>query len=397
MTTTVFNPAATLPHPAKERIYYLDNLRSFIILVVVVFHAALAYMVFFPWWWPVVDTHQNLFFTGLVLLTDDPIMPIMFMIAGYFGLGSLIRYGQAGFWREKLLRIVTPWLLGWLLIAPWSPYFFLLSRLHHPPSFPYFWLHMFFTKTFNQQGVLWFLGVLTVFYLGLSAVYALYKPLGRIAAQGGRPSGLFWIGFLLVPAAVFVFINQFWFDFQWVPVHYVLWVQPTRVSLEAFYFALGVYAYRQQWFAADGYRPRFALWLPVAAVTGAVFLVYKLKVGFLMPLFAERAVHGLLHCFFCLCTTLALVGLFQKYLNRTNPFFSRLALGSYPIYVIHLPIVFFFNLMVRGYDWNIFLKYGVVCALSLVVSYLIGAYVLVLLPMFSPRKRPSHAPASALA
>ncbi len=391
MSATATNPALTAPRIGKERIFYLDNLRSFIVLVVIVFHAALAYMLFAPTWWPVVDTQQNLFFTGVVLLTDVPIMPIMFMIAGYFGLASMVRRGQAAFWREKLLRIVLPWILGFLTIAPWATYFWLLSRLKHPPSFSYFWLHMFFTKTFNNQGPLWFLGVLTVFFLGLSLAYALSKPLGRIATRAGRPDALFWSVFILLVSAVFVIINQFWFDFQWVPVYYVLWVQPTRVSLEAFYFALGVYAYRQQWFVSDGYRPRFALWLPLAAITGAVFFVYKMKVGFLMPEFTERALHALLHCFFCLCCTLALIGLFQKYMNRTGAFLGRLAVGSYAIYVIHYPFVFLFNLMVRGYDWNIYLKYGVVCVLSVTVSYLIGAYILVLLPMFGRRKQPAPA------
>ena len=391
MSATAISPAVTAPRIGKERIYYLDNLRSFIILVVIVFHAALAYMVFAPVWWPVVDTQQSLFFTGLVLLADVPSMPIMFMIAGYFGLATMVKRGQAAFWREKLLRIVLPWVLGFLLVAPWNPYFWLLSRLKHPPTFAYFWLHMFFTKTFNTQAALWFLGVLTVFYLGLSLAYALFKPLGTIAARGDRPDALFWSVFMLLVSAVFVVINGFWFDFQWVPVHYVLWVQPTRVSLEAFYFALGVYAYRQQWFATDGYRPRFALWLPLAVVTGAVFLVYKLKAGFLMPEFQVRALHALLHCFFCLSSTLALVGLFQRYLNRTGALLGRLAVGSYAIYVIHMPIVFFFNLMVRGCDWNIYLKYGVVCLLSVTVCYLIGAYILVLLPMFGRRKQTARA------
>ncbi len=391
MTTTVTNPVITAPRIGKERIYYLDNLRSFIVLVVIVFHAALAYMVFFPVWWPVVDTQQSLFFTGVVVLTDVPIMPIMFMIAGYFGLASLVKRGQAAFWREKLLRIVLPWALGFLVVAPWGPYFWLLSRLKNPPTFAYFWTHMFFTKTYTTQGPLWFLGVLTVFFMGLSLAYALHKPLGQIATSGGRPDALFWSVFMLMVSAVFVVINGFWFDFQWVPVHYVLWVQPTRVSLEAFYFALGVYAYRQQWFVSDGYRPRISLWLPLAVVTGAVFFIYKMKVGWLMPEYTVRAVHALLHCFFCLSVTLALVGLFQKYMNRTGRFLDRLAVGSYAIYVIHFPFVFLFNLMVRPYPWNIYLKYSVASVLAVAASYLIGAYILVLLPMFGRRKQSAAA------
>jgi peptidoglycan/LPS O-acetylase OafA/YrhL len=252
----------------KERLYYLDNLRSFVILLVVVFHVALAFMIPAPGYWPVIDPQQSRFFTGIVLLTDVPIMPIMFMIAGYFGLASLASKGQVAFWRDKLLRVVLPWILGFLIIAPLNPYFWLRSRVTTPPKFSYFWFHMFFTKRFNTQGALWFLGVLTLFYLGLSLAYALYQPLGKRIKNEGPDFG-FWLAFLLFASTVFMVVNQFWFDFQWVPVKYVLWVQPTRVSLEAFYFVLGVYAYRRHWFASDGYKPKIAVWLPLALISGA--------------------------------------------------------------------------------------------------------------------------------
>ena len=71
--TTYFAP--------RKRHYYLDNLRSFTVLVVIVFHAALAFMVYCPSWWPVIDPQQNVFFLGVVMLTDVPIMPIMFIVA----------------------------------------------------------------------------------------------------------------------------------------------------------------------------------------------------------------------------------------------------------------------------------------------------------------------------
>jgi peptidoglycan/LPS O-acetylase OafA/YrhL len=391
MSTTAPTLAAFAP---RKRHYYLDNLRSFIVLVVVVFHAALAFMVYCPTWWPVIDPQHSLFFTGLVVLTDVPIMPIMFMVAGYFGIASLARKGQGIFWRDKLLRIVLPWILGYLIIAPTSPYLWLVSR-SKAPSFAYFYLHLFFTRMFNTQGALWFLGVLTVFYLALSLVYSLYKPLGNSEDKTVAPGWGFFLLFWLVPSAVFIFINQFWFDFAWVPVKYVLWVQPTRVSLEAFYFALGVYAYRRRWFGDGGYIPRTALWLPVAVVSGTVFFLYKMHFGFLMPQLQIRVGHGLLHCLYCLTTSLALLALFRTHLDRTSAFLAKLAASSYAIYWVHMPIVMLCNLAVRGYHWNIYLKYLVVCLFSLVITFLVAAYGLSWLPIFAGRrKQPSSLPAS---
>lgn len=380
---------------ARPRLHYLDNLRAFIIVIVVVFHAAMNFMAGCPDWWPVIDTRSSLFFTWVVLLTDVPIMPVMFLIAGYFGLASLSRKGLRAFWQDKLLRIVLPWVAGVLIVAPFLPWLWLVSRLPDPPSFSYFWLHMFFTERFATQGALWFLGILTVFYLGLSAVSLVWMPLLSRSPGGTRPDFAFWIAFLALVSVVFMVINAFWPDYLWVPVKYILWVQPTRVSLEAFYFALGVLAYRQQWFAADGYRPKAALWLPVAIVAGWSLVSYKFMVGFDMPDPLVRGVHAILHCVFCLAATLALIGLFQRFANRTGPVSSRLSASSYGLYIVHLPLVGAADLLIRGQDWNIFVKYAVVSALALAASYLISAYGLSWLPMFGDSRRGSRPDAAA--
>ena len=63
-----------------SREHGLDNLRVFVIILVVVLHASLSYMAFAPQWWYVLDPKRSLFFTGLVLLIDVPIMLIMFFL-----------------------------------------------------------------------------------------------------------------------------------------------------------------------------------------------------------------------------------------------------------------------------------------------------------------------------
>ncbi len=50
------------------RLDALDNLRSFTIVLVVVFHAAMSYMLFAPSWWYVVDSKQSLGFFCFVMI-----------------------------------------------------------------------------------------------------------------------------------------------------------------------------------------------------------------------------------------------------------------------------------------------------------------------------------------
>jgi peptidoglycan/LPS O-acetylase OafA/YrhL len=44
-----------------NRIYFLDNLRAFVIVLVVVLHGSMTYMAYAPPWWYVLDSQNSLF------------------------------------------------------------------------------------------------------------------------------------------------------------------------------------------------------------------------------------------------------------------------------------------------------------------------------------------------
>ena len=88
----------------KQRLFFLDNLRSATILLVVVFHAALAYMIYVPEWWYVIDPKRVLSADILVIWADIFIMPIMFFISGYFGIKSLAKRSETN-WSSMDFRL----------------------------------------------------------------------------------------------------------------------------------------------------------------------------------------------------------------------------------------------------------------------------------------------------
>jgi glucan biosynthesis protein C len=120
---------------SSQRMYFLDNLKSFIILLVVIFHVAMGFTTWDLKWWWVNDIQKSMFFDLFILETDVYIMPIMFMIAGYFASTILVRKGVTIFWQDKLRRIIIPWASGVLLIAPFISYSVIFSRTDTPPNF----------------------------------------------------------------------------------------------------------------------------------------------------------------------------------------------------------------------------------------------------------------------
>lgn len=127
--------ANNLESTTKQRLFFLDNLKAFIILLMVIFHVAMGYTTWDLKWWTVNDIEKHHFFDLFVFETDVYIMPIMFLIAGYFAASPLCTNSLKNFWRNKLARIIIPWIIGVLGIAPLIAYSTPFSRMDTPPSY----------------------------------------------------------------------------------------------------------------------------------------------------------------------------------------------------------------------------------------------------------------------
>ena len=156
-----------------SRLYFLDNLRTFMIFLVVALHAGLVYestgMAGF--FWIVYDFSTNLVVDELNLFLDIFIMAIIFFISGYVTPRSLTRKSAWTFTRSKLRRLMLPWALGVLLLLPLYKVIFLASR-GMPQE--HWTTYFYFNNGIFSQSWLWFLPVLFLFnmiYLVLSRVH----------------------------------------------------------------------------------------------------------------------------------------------------------------------------------------------------------------------------------
>ncbi len=372
---------------AEGRMYFLDNLKWFIVWLMVVFHGAMCYMAYAPDWWYVVDTAQPVFSaTAFICWADIFIMPVMFFVSGYFGIMSLSRYSMRLFWQKKLVRILLPWVFGSLMIAPFVTYIILASR-HSPMGFYEFYTTLFWGPLY-QQAQYWYLGALTVLYLLLTGTVFL-KPSLRTRVAG-RPSSGFFLTMLLVSVGSVGAISSFMHPDTWRFFFYVLVLQPVRIPLYIFVFFAGALAWRQGWFLEGGYVPSAGRWGIAFGVTGMLYLWQKFSLPYYgmapeVPVWVNALCMG----GFVVSSLFFFLGFCHGFLNRTNAVLSALSSTSYGVYYLHMPILFCTAWAFVGLELNVYLKYVCVCSLSLSACFLLSRYGLSHIASFSAGRKKS--------
>ena len=356
----------------RPRLFYLDNLRAVVIVMVIVLHTSITYMANPPVWWNVLDPDSSMLFTMLVLVVDVAIMPILFFVAGYLATPSLQRRGPRGFVREKVVRLGIPWVLGVVFLAPLATYMTYVSR-NVPMSYLQFWATDFWGPLFSH-GVYWFLGVLFVAFLVL--VYAYEFP-ARATLQAGprvaQPKVRLFAWFVVLTAGGSILLAPILGLDDWRSLR-VLVVQPARIAFYAGYFALGIYAERHAWFTEGGFRPKLALWGPGCVLAGAAYLAYRLAdTPRAVP---AMAVTALLFSAFCLATLLAGVALFSRWVNGAGPAWRTLAANSFGIYYVHPLILYPLAYVLVGVSVPSWLKATFLVVVTLVLSLAVSALVL---------------------
>jgi surface polysaccharide O-acyltransferase-like enzyme len=362
----------------RPRLFFLDNLRAIVIVMVLVLHASITYMVSPPTWWYVVDPNSSNLFTMLVLAVDVPLMPVLFFVAGYFAVPSLQRRGPAGFIREKVVRLAIPWALGVVFLAPLATYMTYVSR-GVPTGYLQFWTSDFWGPMF-QQSVYWFLGVLFVEFLVL--VYAYLYP-ARVALQATaprieQPRGRVFLWFVVLTAGGSILFWPYLGLDSWQSLSYLLVIQPARIAFYVGYFALGIYAERHGWFTATGFRPALAPWGAGCVLTGAAYLAFRLQVT--PQAIWEAAAAAILFSAFCLTSTVAGFSLFQRWLNGAGRAWRTLATNSFGIYYVHPLILYPLAYILVGVAAPSWLKDAGLVAVILVLSLAVSAIVLKRLP-----------------
>ena len=328
-----------------ERVVPLDRSRTFITLLVVLYHSVINY----TYYGIGGDRMRWIAFDGFVLFCDSFFMACMFFISGLFVRDSLARRGAGNYLASRAWRLGVPYLVSILAIMPLAYY-----RYFQQFDFAHYYWHMITVGTWSV-GSAWFLWVLLTFDAVAALVWvAAPRAIGtiglRVESFRDRPLTAF-AGFVLFSIAIYLPLRLYFGDSAWLTAgRYPLVVQTSRILLYAGYFAAGVAVgaagLRQGLLAEDGaFARRWSTWIAFALAFYAsiVFLVYVHHSGLVdlrsPPLWWHTA-YGLVFAVFCASMTFFVPAVFLRFAKSSAWPLDAMQKQAYGIYLVHfIPLV----------------------------------------------------------
>ena len=357
---------ATVDNRPVERIHYLDNLRALAMLLGVYLHSAFAYAKPSQSIWLATDPSGSTLVDASIWLIHLFRMSLFFFLAGYFAGQATQKKGVRTFLRNRAIRIVVPLVICYpfLLGAMTAVIVFAINYLETPTGL----MGLIAQGAKSETAVpreaswttmhLWFLYYLCMF-TALSAMASCMRCHAFVDwARGWRRSICLVIApVILLPAVLAAGIplpapESFvptWWPFAFYGLFYVAgW---RLKDLESVLESLS------------------HLTLRITFVSLAAFPVYFAT----MPsLDLDRIVAGessispwdfptatMLTAVLSVSLTLASLLLGRRFLNKRSAFLAFMADASYWIYLVHLPIAIFLQVLQLPLHWPVAVKLSV--------------------------------------
>lgn len=354
-------------HPS-DRLHHMDHLRALAMLAGVLFHAALAYSPLMHGFWPLADRQASVGVDAVVWGMHLVRIPLFFLVAGFFAAWVLARRGGTALARQRVRRILVPFLVAWPLVwwamsasTQWAA----LNVQHPSPLLAMIrpWLLMADAPS-PPPGTahLWFLYYLLLF--GVLHWVARTLGLARIGEWlvARHPAWLLLgLPLLLVPALAFVSAPH-----------------PAPESLVPQFWAIAFYGAFYAWGVQLHERPAWldrcsalAPWLLVGS--SAFYLAFLWRLAAETPGIAQATaswpVAALEACLAVWLTALCLLA-GRRWLARPNAVLRYLAQAAYWTYLAHLPVLFVLQYLLMDLAWPWPFKYLAAVAGTLAVCLL---------------------------
>ena len=374
------------------RLFFIDHLRAALVILVVLHHLALVYGGIPPFYYfepPTDDLLAGLVFLAFVLINQAWFMGAFFLIAGYFTPGSYERKGSGSFLKDRLLRLGIPLLVFYFVLNPISELGWYLvptsvTGITDPLTWQSFW--QMYPRILGM-GPVWFVAMLLIFSVGYGAWRRLTGNQTSTSRGESSGPGYLSIGLFILALALASYLVRIV-----VPLGKSVLNFPTLAYFPHYlsFFVIGTIASRHNWFRTlPGSMGVVGF---VAALVATLTLFPVAYINLLMaiedgaqqlPPFGygtwQSAVYALWDSVFTVGIILAVIPLFRRFFNGQGKFGRFLSQQSYAVYIIHIPIIVFLAIALRGIELGAFLKFGMM-AVIVVPTCFVVAYVIRKIP-----------------
>jgi fucose 4-O-acetylase-like acetyltransferase len=314
----------------KNRIYFLDNLRTFMIFLVVLIHAGGVYedTGFWGFFWIVDDPATHALPGYLFLILDIFVMSTIFFISGFLTPLSLKNKKGFVFIKSKFKRLMIPWIIAVLTLMPLYKMIFLYSRNLPQEN----WTTYFhWSNEIWSQNWLWFLPVLFLFDL-------LYMFLSKLNIKLPNINLKTAVGSVFVLGVVYSFLIDI-LGFQGWTKTIILDFQNERLFIYFMIFMFGSLCHKLNTFESKLKNKRFYMtiissaWIPI--VLYRFFYTNSFINNFVFPEMADTFFLWLTFHLSLLGLLYLLINSFRFYFNRQGLIGKELSQNSYNVYIIH--------------------------------------------------------------
>lgn len=331
-----------------ERRHDIDWLRVVAIGLLLIYHIAI---IFQPW----------AMFVGFIR-SDEPIenlwkpmtmlnvwrIPLLFYVSG---MGLYFAIKKRNFWQlltERSKRILLPLIFGIVAIAPL--HMFLFQKYYNLPLTYY-----------AHAGHLWFLGNIFIYVLLLSPLFLYLAKKGEGKLRRGLSS------LLSNPFGTFVLLFFFVLEVIIVkPQMFSLYAQTWHgffQGLLAFFFGfLLVYSGGVFWQTVSKWR-----WLYV----GLAVILYTIRL-----LVFETNSPAYLMAIESNCWIFGVFGFGYRYLNKPGAALNYLSQAAYPVYIIHMFVLYAGALVILPLDMPPVMKFVLLTTFTFGLCYIIYEFII---------------------
>jgi peptidoglycan/LPS O-acetylase OafA/YrhL len=372
------------------RLFFIDHMRAALIILVVLHHVALVYGAGAPFYYvepPFNDPLAFLVLLVFALFNQAWFMGALFLIAGYFTPGSFNRKGSGSFLKGRLVRLGIPLILFIFVLGPISS----IGYWQMPASLtgitnPLTWQAYPFLL---GMGPMWFVALLLIFDFGYAAWRWLARNRTSSSMRDPSPPSYLGIAFFILALALASYLVRIA-----VPMGKEVLDFPTLAYLPQYlgFFILGTIAFRRNWF-----RNLPSSMGVVGFVTALVAAVFLFPLALSGRLFSfdlteaadfvgngtwQSAVYALWDSAFAVGMCLAAITFFRRYFDAESGFGRFLSQQSYAVYLIHIPIIVFIAVAMKGIQLGPFLKFGLVAVVAVPTCFAV-AYLIRKIPYVS--------------
>ena len=334
------------------RLYFLDNLRIALTILVIAHHVGQAYG---PTGgvWPIQEATRARILGPFFTVNRSFFMSLFFLISGYLMVMSYDRSRPLAFVKSRVLHLGVPLAAFFLLVIPLQQY--LCHRLTgdlDAMSFGRYYADCYFGGAEPPAGWkgrwpelnfghLWYVEHLLLFSLCYALLRTLRLRLSQTDLAQAKPPGAWAIVLFALVLAFTSATVRIWYPIdRWIGFLGFIQVAFADVPRDLSFFILGAVAYRRQWFLGLSNRTGRA-WLLVGVFLAVLWYAYSLGLRHVFPINGPTMdiVYPIWEALLCCGMCIGLLYWFRARLNHQTWWSKAMAEGQYAAYLFHVPVI----------------------------------------------------------